>query len=98
MPDDQVLNRYDQLERANQSICDDLNRLTSVIRDGMAMFPQAQRISSPWTQRLTNSAARLRDRRFNIAVMGTFKAGKSTFINALVGANILPQKVSECTA
>lgn len=35
---------------------------------------------------------------FKIQIVGTFKNGKSTFINALLGEDILPSKVLPCTA
>lgn len=35
---------------------------------------------------------------FKIQIVGTFKNGKSTFINALLGEDILPTKVVPCTA
>jgi signal recognition particle receptor subunit beta len=47
-------------------------------------------------------AARLADRvaagRFHVAVLGEFKRGKSTVINALVGYPVLPTGVVPCTA
>ena len=36
--------------------------------------------------------------RFSIAIVGEFKRGKSTFINALLGADILPTDVLPCSA
>ena len=35
---------------------------------------------------------------FKIMVMGTFKNGKSTFLNSLIGVKILPSRVLACTA
>lgn len=35
---------------------------------------------------------------FKIQIVGTFKNGKSTFINALLGEDILPTKILPCTA
>jgi len=40
---------------------------------------------------------KLKNRRFEIAVVGLEKAGKSTFINALIGNNILPSAPERCT-
>jgi hypothetical protein len=42
--------------------------------------------------------ARLSERRFTVAVVGEFKRGKSTFINALLGAEALPTDVLPCSA
>ncbi|RXH54216.1 dynamin family protein [Granulicella sibirica] len=42
--------------------------------------------------------SRIENKRFLIAVVGEFKRGKSTFINALLGKNILPSDVEPCSA
>lgn len=42
--------------------------------------------------------ARLEQNRFTVAVVGEFKRGKSTFINALLGADALPTDVLPCSA
>jgi GTPase Era involved in 16S rRNA processing len=41
---------------------------------------------------------RLREDAFNVAVIGEFRRGKSTFINALLGENILPTDILPTTA
>jgi predicted GTPase len=41
---------------------------------------------------------RLADDKFSVAVVGEFKRGKSTFINALLGADVLPTDVLPCSA
>lgn len=42
---------------------------------------------------------KLRDDTFKVVVMGRFKVGKSTFINALLGSgDVLPAKATPCTA
>lgn len=45
-----------------------------------------------------NLRERLRSERFHLAVLGQFKRGKSTFINALLGEEILPTAVLPLTA
>jgi ribosome biogenesis GTPase A len=35
---------------------------------------------------------------FRLVVLGDLKRGKSTFLNALIGENILPSDVNPCTA
>ena len=42
--------------------------------------------------------ARVEERRFTVAVLGEFKRGKSTFINALLGAEVLPADILPTTA
>ncbi|MGM9779923.1 MAG: dynamin family protein, partial [Prevotella sp.] len=45
-----------------------------------------------------NEAKTVRDGLFKVAIMGTFSSGKSTVINALIGAKILPESSLPCTA
>lgn len=48
-------------------------------------------------KRLTDDAVRLADERFNLVIIGEFSRGKSTFINALLGTNILPASANPTT-
>ncbi|MFK0572890.1 dynamin family protein [Endozoicomonas sp.] len=54
--------------------------------------------SSPFQIRLESIKALLAADEFRIAVVGEFSSGKSTFINALIGYDILPHARSETTA
>lgn len=47
---------------------------------------------------LSGLAERLRERRFHLAVLGQFKRGKSTLLNALLGQPLLPTAVVPLTA
>jgi hypothetical protein len=47
---------------------------------------------------LTEVTQRLKSSRFSLAVVGEFKRGKSTFINALLGKDILPSDLLPCSA
>jgi ribosome biogenesis GTPase A len=44
--------------------------------------------------RLDDLRQRLREERCHLAVLGQFKRGKSTLINALLGAAVLPAAIS----
>lgn len=48
--------------------------------------------------RLRELATRTRDGRFTLVLLGAFSSGKSSLINALLGAPALPVKVNPCTA
>jgi hypothetical protein len=54
--------------------------------------------SSSVIRRLVSLRERLSDSRLQLAVLGQFKRGKSTFINALLGAPLLPVAVIPLTA
>jgi len=43
-------------------------------------------------------AKQVREKEFRITVVGEFSAGKSTFLNALIGKDILPHALTETTA
>jgi len=47
---------------------------------------------------LKKAGANLREGVFRLLVLGDMKRGKSTFLNALIGENILPSDVNPCTA
>jgi GTPase SAR1 family protein len=52
----------------------------------------------PEIKRLLSEAENLRQGVFRLLVLGDMKRGKSTFLNALLGQNLLPSDVSPCTA
>lgn len=51
-----------------------------------------------YKNQLTNIKSEIRHKEFRITVVGEFSCGKSTFLNALIGKDILPYAVEETTA
>ena len=49
-------------------------------------------------KRCSQAAQQLGDHEFTVAVLGEFKAGKTSLINALCGQELLPTATLECTA
>lgn len=47
---------------------------------------------------IRSKAAKVKEDRFSIMVAGESKSGKSTFINAYLGAELLPMDVKQCTS
>jgi GTPase SAR1 family protein len=47
---------------------------------------------------LTKTSTNLKQGVFRLMVLGDMKRGKSTFLNALIGENLLPSDVNPCTA
>lgn len=47
---------------------------------------------------LDGIAADVKEQVFRVTVVGEFSSGKSTFLNALIGRDLLPHAVSETTA
>ena len=50
------------------------------------------------TQALRNLSQRIESESFKVLIIGEFKNGKSTFINAMLGKKVLPDAVIPCTA
>ncbi len=55
-------------------------------------------LMNAYVPNLRAKAQRLRDNRFTVALFGAFSAGKSSFANALIGANVLPVSPNPTTA
>ena len=58
----------------------------------MEKFPELQ------GSNLAQLIDKLRENRFNLVVLGAFKRGKSTLINALLGESILPTAIVPLTS
>jgi GTPase SAR1 family protein len=51
-----------------------------------------------WVVKVQRLEQRVRDDNFKVFVMGEFKRGKSTFINSMLGQEVLPAYATPCTA
>jgi hypothetical protein len=71
-------------------LADELNRALLILESGDA--------AESFAKRLAQLRSRLLKNRLQLAVLGQFKRGKSTFVNALLGAPILPTAVVPLTA
>lgn len=75
---------------------EDTEKLLEISRE-LAKFPSVQADEAA-TRTLRYVEDRLTDDTFRVAVVGEFSSGKSTFINALVGRDLLSHAVRETTA
>lgn len=66
--------------------------------EASVMLERCLGVGSSLTARLHSLLDRLRHNRLQLAVLGQFKRGKSSFINALLGAPLLPIAVVPLTA
>jgi predicted GTPase len=57
-----------------------------------------ERDSPSLAQAVRDLAGKLADERFNVVVVGEFKRGKTSFVNALLGAQLLPAAVVPLTS
>jgi len=96
-----MLSKRDALDRHNQLrglTTEALHRLATLSeRRGARVTVDG--VETPRSQLLRDTAERLRNDRFTLAVVGEFSRGKSTLINALLGqAELLPTAIEPATA
>lgn len=72
--------------------------LDTVIDQALAALDAVKSQPLDGLERLLELRVRLREGRFRLAVLGQFKRGKSTFLNALLGENLLPTDILPVTA
>ncbi|BBB91150.1 MAG TPA: dynamin family protein [Methylomusa anaerophila] len=72
--------------------------LAVLLAEADGRLKQAGRRFAPYAVRAGELAARLREERFHLAVLGQFKRGKSSLINALLGGEFLPASSVPMTA
>lgn len=88
MPDN-MKNQYSQFKEKRDELAEIIHK-ASQIMEALSMPKFADRLSVLRRQVDNDS--------FKIQIVGTFKNGKSTFINALIGEDVLPTKALPCTA
>jgi GTPase SAR1 family protein len=85
----QPTSEYEVFQRHRKALSDLIARLIAAVdRLGVATRAKA----------LVALLERLESDRFKVMVLGEFKRGKSTFINALLGEEVLPSSAVPCTA
>lgn len=57
-----------------------------------------ERLKSNLLSDIRSKAQKVKEDRFNIMIAGESKSGKSTFINAYLGVELLPMDVKQCTS
>jgi len=72
--------------------------LTASLGRGHAILSRAWPEGHPTLQTIAALQQRLASMRLRVAVLGQFKRGKSTFINALLGKGVVPSAVVPATA
>ncbi|NJK66272.1 MAG: dynamin [Microcoleus sp. SU_5_3] len=94
------LNNLDRLVRVRNEIA---TLLEAIAQNLTKAESQAENTSgklglSQEIERLIQQSENLRQGVFRFLVLGDMKRGKSTFLNALLGQNLLPSDVTPCTA
>jgi len=71
--------------------------LREVLEDTLGIFDSLGKAFSSDSHKLLDLKERINEGRFHLAVLGQFKRGKSTFLNALLGEALLPTSVVPLT-
>ena len=85
----EVLASYEMVEDLISALTDNARKI------GM---PEPTERLMPLLMDIRNKAGKVRADRFNIMIAGEAKSGKSTFINAYLGVELLPMDVKQCTS
>ena len=93
-------NDLDRVAQVRHQMADDLSRMVQVVAESETTgAQQSGKMGLTQTIEDMESASRnLRQGVFRLLVLGDMKRGKSTFLNALIGENLLPSDVNPCTA
>jgi GTP-binding protein EngB required for normal cell division len=75
-----------------------INKLSTVFNDAIGCLEVLGDTFSEEQKKLSELRTRLQEGRFHLAILGQFKRGKSTLLNALVGDKLLPSSVLPLTA
>ena len=74
------------------------NALLSALRHTQKLLVELGKEFAPEQNRIHELESRLTQARFNLAVLGQFKRGKSTLLNAMLGEELLPTAVIPVTS
>lgn len=85
----EVLASYEMVEDLISALTDNARKI------GM---PEPTECLMPLLTDIRSKAEKVRADRFNIMIAGEAKSGKSTFINAYLGVELLPMDVKQCTS
>ncbi|MEO1635887.1 MAG: dynamin family protein [Cyanobacteria bacterium J06631_9] len=90
----------DRVAHIRQQMADELDTMVTVVSDSEAVgAEQSGQMSLGQTlEDMALASRNLRQGVFRLLVLGDMKRGKSTFLNALIGENLLPSDVNPCTA
>jgi replication fork clamp-binding protein CrfC len=94
------LNDLDRVTKARSQVAAGLQKLVETLKQAES---ESENNSGKLglerdIQDITTASQNLRGGVFRLLVLGDMKRGKSTFLNALIGENLLPSDVNPCTA
>jgi len=91
-----LIDREERTERPLEA--QKVTSLSNAFTEALALLRDAGEQMRPAADSLSDLAQRLEAETFHLAVLGQFKRGKSTLLNALLGQEVLPTSVVPLTA
>ncbi|MTJ50967.1 dynamin family protein [Dolichospermum sp. UHCC 0259] len=97
---DQFINDLERVSQVRSEISICLSKIADVINQAeLSGDTSSGKLSlARDIEDITAASKNLRNGVFRLLVLGDMKRGKSTFLNALIGENLLPSDVNPCTA
>ncbi|MEL6383363.1 MAG: dynamin family protein [Cyanobacteria bacterium J06626_18] len=94
------LENLDRVAQVRRSIAQSLNKLAAILGkvESEGVNTSGQLGLEREMEDVTLAGENLAQGVFRLLVLGDMKRGKSTFLNALIGENLLPSDVNPCTA
>jgi GTPase SAR1 family protein len=92
------LNELDRIARIRQSIAAQLSTIATTLTQAEAEADSGKLGLETEIEDVAIASRNLQQGVFRLLVLGDMKRGKSTFLNALMGENLLPSDVNPCTA
>ncbi len=97
---DSFINDLDRVAKVRSQIANSLKKISQTLKQGES---EGKKTSGELglfrdIEDLSKASTNLRQGVFRLLVLGDMKRGKSTFLNALIGENLLPSDVNPCTA
>ncbi|MBE9141124.1 dynamin family protein [Nodosilinea sp. LEGE 07088] len=96
---DSFIQDLDQVAKTRQEFAGYLATMATTLDDSEQLDNTSGQLGlGPVIADLTTASQNLSSEVFRLLVLGDMKRGKSTFLNALMGENLLPTDVNPCTA
>ncbi|QIR35693.1 dynamin [Tolypothrix sp. PCC 7910] len=97
---DQFINDLERVAQVRSRMADCLGKLADTINQAelVGEFSSGKLSLERDIEDIAAASKNLKQGVFRLLVLGDMKRGKSTFLNALIGENLLPSDVNPCTA
>ncbi len=90
-----VLEQYAKNVKALKQACRDLSGIADKLDNNYAYKTDFRELYTD--SQFVDVIKELEDNRYEVSIIGSFNVGKSTFINAILGREILPSRLKRCT-